>query len=74
MNTLRIHQLSSLAKVFPDRVYGNESEGRISFKGQEVSYQIAIMGNGELRGGRLDRRLCKAVRRSDGCGDRFAGQ
>ena len=42
----QIYQLSSLAKVFPDKIYGNESKGRTVFKGQSASFQIALMGNG----------------------------
>ena len=40
-------QLSSLTKVFPDKIYGNEESFGDYAKGQDASYQIAIMGNGE---------------------------
>ena len=43
----KIYQLSSLAKVFPDKIYGNESEGRTVFKGQTASFQIAVIGTGD---------------------------
>jgi len=44
---VKIYQLSSLAKVFPDKIYGNEADGRTVFKGQTASFQVAIMGNGD---------------------------
>ncbi len=46
-NRLEMHQLSSLAKVFPAKIYGSESHRRICFKGQDISYQIALMGKGD---------------------------
>ena len=44
MTKLEIKQLSSLAKIFPSRIYGNEiSKGEIA-RGQSFSYQIALKG------------------------------
>lgn len=46
MNNLKVLQLSSLAKVFPNRVFGNTIENAEILKGQTYSYQIALKGKG----------------------------
>ena len=43
MEKIEIIQLSSLAKVFPTKIYGNvATKGEIA-KGQSFSYQISVM-------------------------------
>ncbi len=46
-NSFKAVQLSSLAKVFPDKIYGSEAAFGEYVKGQDASYQIALMGEGE---------------------------
>lgn len=45
MQNLEIFQLSSLAKAFPVKIYGNEIENASIAKGQSFSYQIAFRGD-----------------------------
>ena len=40
-------QLSSLAKVFEDKIYGNKADSLLLVKGQSSAYQIALKGEGE---------------------------
>lgn len=47
MTDFNFQQLSSLAKVFKDRIYGDSSDHATCVRGQAVSYQIAIRGEGE---------------------------
>lgn len=44
MVNLEIFQLSSLAKAFPDKIYGNSVEKAEIARGQSFSYQIALKG------------------------------
>ena len=44
---MEIIQLSSLAKVFEDKIYGNKTDSLLLVKGQSSAYQIALMGEGE---------------------------
>ena len=46
--SVRIKQLSSLAKVYPDKIFGKAKKQIRAAKGQTVSYQIAYVGEGEL--------------------------
>ncbi len=39
---IEIKILSSLAKVFPDRIYGGEEKGTSAAAGQEISFQLAM--------------------------------
>ena len=39
---LQTRMLSSLAKVFPNRIYGRVSKKTDAVRGQEVSFQIAF--------------------------------
>ncbi len=39
---LEIKMLSSLAKVFPDRIYGGEEKETVAAAGQEISFQLAM--------------------------------
>lgn len=45
MPNIEIKQLSSLAKAFPNKIYGNEIEYGELAKGQSFSYQIALKGD-----------------------------
>ena len=45
MPNIEIKQLSSLAKVFPNQIYGNEIECGEIARGQSFSYQIALRGD-----------------------------
>ncbi len=45
--SLAIKQLSSLAKVFPKKIYGNVENKIVALRGSTVSYQIAYKGQGE---------------------------
>ena len=45
--SLKITQLSSLAKVFPDKIFGKSKKQIRVAKGQTFSYQIAYKGEGE---------------------------
>ena len=44
---MEIIQLSSLAKVFEDKIYGNKTDSLLLVKGQSSAYQIALKGEGE---------------------------
>lgn len=44
---MKIIQLSSLAKVYPNKIYGKSKKKIRVAKGQEFSYQIAYKGEGE---------------------------
>lgn len=41
-HTLQTRMLSSLAKVFPTRIYGKISKKTDAVRGQEVSFQMAF--------------------------------
>lgn len=45
--SIKIRQLSSLAKVFPNKIYGNSKNKIRVARGQTFSYQIAYKGDGE---------------------------
>ena len=45
-NSFKAVQLSSLAKVFPTEIYGRNASGGNYVRGQDASYQIALMGQG----------------------------
>ena len=45
--SLKIRQLSSLAKVFPDKIFGKSAKQKRVARGQTFSYQIAYKGEGE---------------------------
>ena len=45
--SIKIKQLSSLAKVFPDKIFGTSKKQIRVAKGQVFSYQIAYKGEGE---------------------------
>ncbi len=45
--SISLKQLSSLAKVFPDKIFGNAKNQIRVAKGQTFSYQIAYKGEGE---------------------------
>lgn len=47
--SLQIKQLSSLGKIFKDKVYGKSQRELLALGGQEVSYQIAYRGQGEYK-------------------------
>ena len=47
MTDFYFEQLSSLAKVFPGKIYGDKINHGVCVKGQTVSYQIAIKGKGD---------------------------
>ena len=44
MKILSICQLSSLAKTFPNRIFGKEIRSENCAKGQQISYQVAYRG------------------------------
>ena len=44
---MEIIQLSSLAKVFENKIYGDRADSLLLVKGQSAAYQIALMGEGE---------------------------
>lgn len=44
---MEIIQLSSLAKVFENKIYGNKTDSLLLVKGQSSAYQIALKGEGE---------------------------
>ena len=44
---LKLKQLSSLVKVFPDKIYGKASKRTIALGGESVSFQVAYWGEGE---------------------------
>ena len=46
--SIKIKQLSSLAKVYPDKIFGKVKKQIRAAKGQSVSYQLAYRGEGEL--------------------------
>ena len=45
--SIQLKQLSSLAKVFGDKIFGKSKKQIRVAKGQTVSYQIAYKGEGE---------------------------
>ncbi len=45
--SLQLKQLSSLAKVFPKKIYGKSESKMVALRGSVVSYQIAYRGEGE---------------------------
>lgn len=47
MKKLEITMLSSLAKVFPNKIYGNEINSAEITKGQTFSFQVALRGDEE---------------------------
>ena len=47
ISILKVAQLSSLAKVFPNKIYGDNTDYGEYVKGQDASYQIALTGEGE---------------------------
>ena len=47
MTDFCFEQLSSLAKVFPHEIYGDRAEGGVCVRGQDLSYQIALKGEGK---------------------------
>lgn len=46
--SLQIKQLSSLAKVFPRKIYGKAESRMVALKNSTISYQIAYKGDGEF--------------------------
>jgi len=50
-------QLSSLAKVFPNKIYGKEASFGDYARGQDASYQIALMGDGGAYAFRVETEL-----------------
>lgn len=45
--SLQLKQLSSLAKVFPKKIYGKSESKMVALKNSTISYQIAYKGEGE---------------------------
>ncbi len=45
--SVKLYQLSSLAKVFEDKIYGDSIDKLLLVKGQSSAYQIAFLGDGE---------------------------
>ncbi len=45
--SMKLYQLSSLAKVFPDKIFGKAKKQIKAAKGQTVSFQLAYKGEGE---------------------------
>ena len=46
--SLQLKQLSSLAKVFPRKIYGKAESRMVALKNSTISYQIAYKGDGEF--------------------------
>ncbi len=61
MNKLEITQLSSLAKAFPNKIYGKNINKAEIAKGQSFSYQIALKGEGELYGFKIVSRIAEYI-------------
>lgn len=61
MNKLEITQLSSLAKVFPQKIYGNTIQKAMIAKGQTFSYQIALKGKGGEYSFKIDSQIVHYV-------------
>ncbi len=47
--SIKVKQLSSLGKVFKDKIFGRAINKMVCAKGQELSYQIAYCGEGEYK-------------------------
>lgn len=61
MDKLEITQLSSLAKVFPGKIYGNTIQKAMIARGQAFSYQIALKGKGGEYSFKIDSKITKYI-------------
>ena len=62
MNNLSVKMLSSLAKVFPNKIYGEEQNCAEVAKGQSFSFQLALIGDDAEYNIDIDSKLGKYIK------------